>query len=464
MRCRELANAEIDASVAAIEDNSPTSRMFAAVKDVARRTSTKIRLKDDNNRTILNEKEALRHFQEQIFDNNRWTSPRTCKAKPLDTPITAYELTVAFKRLHGNRAHGPDGVPGELVNATANVYASPLADLINAGFAQGEPLDLGAGTLICLPKLNKPRGLCTSFGVLRDILEDDEVRLVAMFLSSTSLTLRLNGLTHEPFVTNTGTPQGDALSPALFTVYLVAALREVAAAVGPTFNLLGINIAYADDADFICPSQEVMTKITAKAVPRRKSLAKTAFSQKWKIWMRRELVSESNRARLYKVYVLPVLLYNCGTWALTPTQLDGLEAFHRRQLRLLLGIFYPHRILAARHRWRLFGHVLRAPQTPQHQTKTTLPVVLHRDLQCVGRSLLTTEDLDVIRTTAQDRGVWKCLTDKITTTSLDRRSPPTTADTDMNVDDAGHRDSKNPRRLWQVRIDALTEKFAAMRL
>ncbi|ETW05782.1 hypothetical protein H310_03466 [Aphanomyces invadans] len=59
------------------------------------------------------------------------------------------------------------------------------------------------------------------------------------------------------------------------------------------------------------------------------------------------LVSESNRARLYKTYVLPVLLYNCGTLALTPTQLDGLDVFHRRQLRLLFGIFYPHQILEA---------------------------------------------------------------------------------------------------------------------
>ncbi|ETW05781.1 hypothetical protein H310_03465 [Aphanomyces invadans] len=98
------------------------------------------------------------------------------------------------------------------------------------------------------------------------------------------------------------------------------------------------------------------------------------------------------------------------------------------------------------------------------RTKTTLPVVLHRDLQCVSRSLLTTEELDVIRTTAQDRGVWKCLTDKITTTCLDRRLPPTTVDTDMNVDDVGHRHTKNPRRRLQARIDALTEEFAAMRL
>ncbi|ETW05998.1 hypothetical protein H310_03617 [Aphanomyces invadans] len=161
-------------------------------------------------------------------------------------------------------------------------------------------------------------------------------------------------------------------------------------------RLRNLPIAYVDDAEFICPSKEVMTEITAKAVlilatwflevkiaklKRRKSLAKAAFSHMWKIWMRRKLVSESNRARLYKAYVLLVLLYNCGTWALTPTQLDGLEAFHRRQLRQLLGIFYPHRILKAdlyarchteplrglvtHRRWRMFGHA--PPPTPQYK-------------------------------------------------------------------------------------------------
>ncbi|KDO33341.1 hypothetical protein SPRG_02148 [Saprolegnia parasitica CBS 223.65] len=39
----------------------------------------------------------------------------------------------------------------------------------------------------------------------------------------------------------------------------------------------------------------------------RKRLATTAFNNMWKIWMRRGLISEGNRVRLYKCYVLPVV-------------------------------------------------------------------------------------------------------------------------------------------------------------
>ena len=72
-----------------------------------------------------------------------------------------------------------------------------------------------------------------------------------------------------------------------------------------------------------------------------------------------------------------MLLYNCGTWALTVTDIDRLDSFHRQQLRQLLGVHYPHwisnaalyarcnaellRFCLARARWRLFGHIMRHP-------------------------------------------------------------------------------------------------------
>ncbi|EQC26957.1 hypothetical protein SDRG_15173 [Saprolegnia diclina VS20] len=160
-------------------------------------------------------------------------------------------------------------------------------------------------------------------------------------------------------------------------------------------DLLANTVAYADDSDFICDDDAVMTRIKEAApavfarwdlkmnedkteetkvfrstqadapthaaslawhttkklgsllddaadLRARKRLTTTAFNNMWKIWMRRGLISEGTRVRLYKCYVLPVLLYNCGTWALTPTSLAGLDSFHRRQLRRLLGIFHPN--------------------------------------------------------------------------------------------------------------------------
>ena len=57
-------------------------------------------------------------------------------------------------------------------------------------------------------------------------------------LKNTKLRVRTNeGLT---FATNIGVPQGDGLSPVLFTTYLEAAMKDIRK-----------KLAYADDVDFI---------------------------------------------------------------------------------------------------------------------------------------------------------------------------------------------------------------------
>ena len=68
----------------------------------------------------------------------------------------------------------------------------------------------------------------------------------------TVINTRINGATKErPFVSNIGTPQGDSLSPVLFSVYLENALKEVKTILPrPTNELektLPTEIAYADD-------------------------------------------------------------------------------------------------------------------------------------------------------------------------------------------------------------------------
>lgn len=52
-------------------------------------------------------------------------------------------------------------------------------------------------------------------------------------------------------------------------------------------------------------------------ISRRKTLATAALHRMWKLWLRPSKTSEATRVRLYNCYVLPVLLYNFGTWALT---------------------------------------------------------------------------------------------------------------------------------------------------
>ena len=63
--------------------------------------------------------------------------------------------------------------------------------------------------------------------VLKTFLDEDELHLIRLLLSGTSLEARVNGSKPIPFSTTIGTPQGDGLSPVLFIVYLAAALRDL---------------------------------------------------------------------------------------------------------------------------------------------------------------------------------------------------------------------------------------------
>ena len=143
-------------------------------------------------------------------------------------------------------------------------------------------------------------------------------------------------------------------------------------------------------------------------------------------------------------YTDTILLYNCGTWALTRAQGEKLDTFHRQQLRRLLNIRFPTiisnkalynktnkrpiSIEILEQRWRLFGHILRRDsEIPANiamnayfvkcgnpfrgRPPTTLPTVLHQNLQTLEPplTLKRSEDLKEIKILAQDRQLWKKL-------------------------------------------------------
>ena len=113
-----------------------------------------------------------------------------------------------------------------------------------------------------------------------------------------------------------------------------------------------------------------------------------------------------------------------GTWGLTKTELSRLDAHHRRHLRQIIGIRWPHRIsndaiyrrthsspisAAIRAaRWSLFGHVLRLPLdayledtgTPKFRgrPRCTLPTTLGENLRHIGRQLRSSDDINALRT------------------------------------------------------------------
>jgi retron-type reverse transcriptase len=62
---------------------------------------------------------------------------------------------------------------------------------------------------------------------LEKIVGNSELRIIRYLLAETSLKARINGSLGEAFQTTIGTPRGDALSPALFIIYLELALRKI---------------------------------------------------------------------------------------------------------------------------------------------------------------------------------------------------------------------------------------------
>ena len=86
--------------------------------------------------------------------------------------------------------------------------------------------------------------------ILKDIVNNDELKIIRLLLAETSLNITCDQKTTE-VPTIIGTPQGDSLSPILFIVYLEAALRELRPLISPS-NLIHPNeLVYADDCDII---------------------------------------------------------------------------------------------------------------------------------------------------------------------------------------------------------------------
>ena len=77
---------------------------------------------------------------------------------------------------------------------------------------------------------------------------------------------------------------------------------------------------------------------------RRKRLSTAALAKLKNIWIKGDKVKRKTKIKLYRKLVKSVLTYNCGTWALTKTEEEKLNAFHRQQLRKILNIKYPVKI------------------------------------------------------------------------------------------------------------------------
>ena len=104
------------------------------------------------------------------------------------------------------------------------------------------------------------------FDVVKSVFDEDEHRLIQFLLGGTDIDTRINGTsTSKPFTRYEGTPQGDSLSPVLFTIYSEHALKEVRPTLPRPTTLFKAEIpnevAYADNVDFIGQNYADIKKI-----------------------------------------------------------------------------------------------------------------------------------------------------------------------------------------------------------
>ena len=350
--------------------------------------------------------------------------------------------------------------------------------------------------------------------ILTGIIGEDEIRMVRLLLSKTTLDVKVNGVETEKFTSNVGSPQGDGISGILFNIYLEDSLQDLRSevnadiillehsyAIPPAVSMLPDEIVYADDTDFLNDvesKRDIVVSVAADTLKKhnlqvnndktehtvikrsnrdeetwryvkklgsllgdsedianRKQLAIVAMNELSKVWIRKDRIRESLRLELYKTLVKHVLTYNCGTWGLTKKDEESLDAFHRDQLRRVVGKRWPHRIsnqklyqrcnespisnFIIRARWKLLGHILRAdPRIPAFRAmlyyfqptaakgfrgrpRCTIATTLDADIKraylknnsFVIRQLRNINDFYLLVNIAQDRQMWRGIVNDI---------------------------------------------------
>ena len=237
-----------------------------------------------------------------------------------------------------------------------------------------------------------------------NLATEDEIRIIQFLLSKTTLRGKINGELGKAFATHIGTPQGDALSPILFLIYLEHIWRTF-----PGRNLLyspDVVVKYADDINLafretkmqrvervehapttdctcadcrcsrvveginlhfkehhlslnldktvvgemaprICNVGGAILGISLQAkeeLKRRKSSAAMAFNQLYNLWLRNMPVAVATKMKIYGSTVLPHFLHSAAAVVYRKVEGDKLNSLHRAQLRRLLGIHYPAHI------------------------------------------------------------------------------------------------------------------------
>ena len=231
---------------------------------------------------------------------------------------------------------------------------------------------------------------------------EDELRLVRMLLAETKLKVRVKTTYSAEFETTIGSPQGDSLSPVLFTCYLAAALsslRTSSTRPNPPISSLGmpLEMEYADDVEFIDEEKEELQQLLPTAsktlkdvnlfineaktefthvylsdhqegvrgeedwrknkilgsrlcsssdITARCIMGNSAFRSFWKLWIRGSKIPLAKKLQLYNATCVSLMVYNCNSWAAPKAAMEKLDVCHRKHLRKITGHQWPNSLIS----------------------------------------------------------------------------------------------------------------------
>ena len=135
----------------------------------------------------------------------------------------------------------------------------------------------------------------------------------------------------------------------------------------------------------------------------------------------KKITKISKKMKLYNSLVKSVLTYNSCTWGLKKNDEKNLNSFHRKQLRQVIDVYYPHRIKSKKlyeitntrpltiditqARWKMFGHVLRMDENTPARKATKYYFQVPQAAKYRGRkraTIVSTLNRDIERTREQN--------------------------------------------------------------
>lgn len=173
---------------------------------------------------------------------------------------------------------------------------------------------------------------------------------------------------------------------------------------------------------------------TAEDICSRIAKAGAAFASMWPVW-RSSQISRNLKLRIFNACVKSILLYGSETWSTRKIEINKIQVFVNKCLRIICRVFWPNRIRnedlwkiteqepmeqqIKRRKWRFIGHTLRRPNSITKQALEWTPQghrKVGRPTQTWRRSLrqdLGTRKWNEVKPVAANRVRWKALVDAL---------------------------------------------------